>query len=303
MTELQSIKLNDETRPLVTYALFTFNQEKYVLDAVKSALNQTYSPLEIIISDDCSTDSTYNIAQKIIQYYKGPHKIILNRNEKNIGVTNQFNKIFHIAAGNLIIAAAGDDYSTPTRAERVAQEWIKNKLCSGAICSSWIPIDGEGKKSGPPCSNKKNIEDFYIQDRKKHKYHGLIQGACAAWTKDLITRYGNISPDGLCEDLELSYRAAFLGKILLINEPLVYYRIIDDSVSNFNKKNNLSKTIQWHKTRISALNGLEIFLSKNVEKKHFIKINKNIKNLKIKYYVRIKINQIKIIIRSFFGIK
>jgi glycosyltransferase involved in cell wall biosynthesis len=41
-------------RPLVSFVLLTYNQEKYVADALRAALNQTYSPLEIIISDDCS---------------------------------------------------------------------------------------------------------------------------------------------------------------------------------------------------------------------------------------------------------
>ena len=48
-------------KKLVSYCLFAFNQEKYINEAIKGALNQTYSPLEIIISDDCSTDLTFQI--------------------------------------------------------------------------------------------------------------------------------------------------------------------------------------------------------------------------------------------------
>ena len=44
-------------RPLVTFALFAYNQEKYIREAVEGAFAQTYAPLEIILSDDCSTDS------------------------------------------------------------------------------------------------------------------------------------------------------------------------------------------------------------------------------------------------------
>ena len=47
--------------PLVTFALFTYNQERYVREAVEGVLAQTYEPLEIIISDDCSTDMTFSI--------------------------------------------------------------------------------------------------------------------------------------------------------------------------------------------------------------------------------------------------
>lgn len=45
--------------PLVTFALFTFNQQEYVRDAIEGAFSQTYEPLEIILSDNCSSDRTF----------------------------------------------------------------------------------------------------------------------------------------------------------------------------------------------------------------------------------------------------
>ena len=50
--------MNNE-RPLVSFCIVTYNQEKYIRAAIEGALKQTYSPMEIIISDDCSTDGTY----------------------------------------------------------------------------------------------------------------------------------------------------------------------------------------------------------------------------------------------------
>lgn len=45
--------------PLVTFALLAYSQEKYIREAVEGAFAQTYEPLEIILSDDCSSDRTY----------------------------------------------------------------------------------------------------------------------------------------------------------------------------------------------------------------------------------------------------
>jgi len=45
-------------RPLVTFALVAYNQEQYIREAVEGAFAQTYEPLEIILSDDCSSDRT-----------------------------------------------------------------------------------------------------------------------------------------------------------------------------------------------------------------------------------------------------
>jgi len=72
--------------PLVTFALFAYNQGKYIRQAVEGALAQTYENLEIIISDDASPDKTFEIMQELVRDYSGPHKIILNRNERNLGI-------------------------------------------------------------------------------------------------------------------------------------------------------------------------------------------------------------------------
>ena len=80
--------MND--KPLVTISMLTYNQERYVRDAVRGVLAQTYEPLEIVISDDCSTDGTWNIILEEVDAYRksgGVHKnIVLNRNEKNLGL-------------------------------------------------------------------------------------------------------------------------------------------------------------------------------------------------------------------------
>jgi len=49
------------TKPLITFALFAYNQERFIREAVQGAFSQTYSPLEIIMSDDCSKDRTFDI--------------------------------------------------------------------------------------------------------------------------------------------------------------------------------------------------------------------------------------------------
>ena len=65
---------NATDRPLVTFALFAYNQEDYIREAVQGALAQAYEPLEIILSDDCSSDRTYQIMQEMAVVYRGPHQ-------------------------------------------------------------------------------------------------------------------------------------------------------------------------------------------------------------------------------------
>ena len=74
--------------PLVSFVLLTYNQELYVKQAVEGALKQDYPTLEIIISDDCSSDSTFEIIQSVVSTYSGKHKVTILRNSSNgIGIT------------------------------------------------------------------------------------------------------------------------------------------------------------------------------------------------------------------------
>src|SRR5215212_7155005 len=102
--------MNDD-RPLVTFALFAYNQERFIAEAVRGALSQTYSPLEIIISDDGSTDRTFEIIEGEVAGYAGPHEIRLNRIEQNIGWGAHINLVMEMVKGKLIVVAAGDDVS------------------------------------------------------------------------------------------------------------------------------------------------------------------------------------------------
>ena len=74
------------SRPLVTLALMAYNQEQMIEGAVGGALAQTYSPLEILISDDCSTDRAFECAAAAVDDYEGPHQLRLNRNPHNLGL-------------------------------------------------------------------------------------------------------------------------------------------------------------------------------------------------------------------------
>ena len=51
-------------KPLITFLLVSYNQEAYIREAIEGALAQTYSPLEIVISDDCSSDATFSLIKE-----------------------------------------------------------------------------------------------------------------------------------------------------------------------------------------------------------------------------------------------
>ena len=124
-------------KPLVTFAIFSFNQEKYIHDAVQAAFNQSYSPLHIILSDDNSSDKTFSIIENLKNKYSGIHKITLNKNNKNLGISGHINKVMDIAEGELIVVGAGDDISLPNRVAVLVDAWIKKNMTPDLLSSSY----------------------------------------------------------------------------------------------------------------------------------------------------------------------
>ncbi len=87
--------------PLVTFALLSYNQERFTKEALEGVCAQTYSPLEIVISDDCSSDRTFSIISEMVDVYQGPHAIISNRNRKNLGIGANINRVMELTRAEL----------------------------------------------------------------------------------------------------------------------------------------------------------------------------------------------------------
>ena len=79
MSDMFVKKAGDE-QLFVTFVLFAYNQEKYIREAVEGALSQTYGAMEIILSDDRSTDRTFEIMEEVVAEYTGIHEVILRKN-------------------------------------------------------------------------------------------------------------------------------------------------------------------------------------------------------------------------------
>ena len=99
-------------QPLFTVATITYNSEMWVSQAIESILSSSFCDFELLISDDCSTDNTWEIIQK----YNNP-KIRTWRNQQNIGEYQNRNKVLHEARGKYLIFVDGDDilYSNTLR--------------------------------------------------------------------------------------------------------------------------------------------------------------------------------------------
>lgn len=93
--------------PLVTVVCLCYNHGKFIVEALDSVLKQTYSNIELIIVDDCSTDNSV----EVIESWRKQHpEIPFLSNKKNLGNTKSFNQALKLAKGSYIIDLAADDY-------------------------------------------------------------------------------------------------------------------------------------------------------------------------------------------------
>jgi len=208
----------------VTLFVYSYNHEKFIKQAIEGAFAQDYDNLEIILSDDCSTDRTFNIMKGFAENYTGPHKIILNRNEHNLGITNHLNKIMSMGNGDWFVLCAGDDVSLPDRVSKI-MDVVSRDQSIFAVNTSYNVIDEHGFITGCHGFKKDNL---------------VALGATGAWSKTLFDYFGPITHQTIAEDEIIPVRAILLGKLLLMNYPAILYRQHIHSISSPTNVNHIA---------------------------------------------------------------
>ena len=105
------MEMKNDSCPLVSIGLPVFNGEKSLAQALDALLKQDYTNLEIIISDNGSTDRTSEICG---EYLKKDSRLKYHRSEENLGAIWNFNRVFELSSGKYFMWAAHDDLRKPS---------------------------------------------------------------------------------------------------------------------------------------------------------------------------------------------
>jgi glycosyltransferase involved in cell wall biosynthesis len=105
----------------ISVALCTYNGKRFLARQLASIQQQTISPFELVVCDDCSTDGTLQIVREFAASASFP--VRLARNEDNIGFVANFERAIGLCEGDLIALSDQDDIWYPTRLERSQQEF------------------------------------------------------------------------------------------------------------------------------------------------------------------------------------
>jgi glycosyltransferase involved in cell wall biosynthesis len=211
-----------ETAPRVGAILLTWNCAKYVRAALDSVLRQdTDGPMEVIVSDDCSSDDTFAIVRSEVATYRGPHVVQVLQQPLNTGSKSaHLNAIVPRARSDILVSFDGDDVSQPWRVRRIAGAFAANpRTC--AVYSAFSVMDADGRRLGkvevphPPAKGD-SLAWFAQVD-------AYAAGGTLAFRREIFERFGLLDAR-INEDIVLPFRAALLGDVTYLAEPLVCAR-------------------------------------------------------------------------------
>jgi glycosyltransferase involved in cell wall biosynthesis len=202
-----------EKRPLVSVILCTYNGEKFIGQQVDSILRQTYSPIELIISDDASTDQTPGILEK----YKADSRITLFRQDQNIGLSGNFSFAAAQAKGELIAFSDQDDIWLENKIEKLVAH-----IGAGPLVYSNSSLTDE---SGNPTGKKlTDLRAMYSgNDSRCYILYSCVWGHSMLLTRNLLMHSLPVPPT-IHHDIWIAYRAFIEGGIRYHDEVLTLYR-------------------------------------------------------------------------------
>lgn len=114
--------MTEDVQPKVSIHVISYNQELYIAEAIQSAVSQDYRNLEVVISDDASSDRTFSIIRELQSVH--PARIVALRNEANVGITRNSNRALRACSGDYIAFLGGDDVLLPGKISAQV-EWFQ----------------------------------------------------------------------------------------------------------------------------------------------------------------------------------
>lgn len=238
-----------EYQPLVSIPVITYNSSKYVLETLESIKSQTYKNIELVVSDDCSSDTTVDVCRNWIEQNNDRFvRTIIVKSSKNTGVSANCNRAEDACNGDWIKIIAGDDILLPNCVEEYVR-YVQDNTEAWNVFGK-VEVFGGSEQTNQFFS--KVIFDYsFFSLTSKEQYQRLVmKGNCIPAStvfynrnkvKKQNIRYDEQIP--LMEDFPRWILLAKKGeKFNLLDKVTVRYRISDDSISTGNSSSGFKKS-------------------------------------------------------------
>ncbi len=209
-----------------------YNGEKYLEEAIVSVLNQTFTDFEVLVIDDCSTDGSVAIVERL---KKQDSRLKFFQNKKNQGLFANYNRCIEHAAGRFIKPFAQDDILAPSAVGRMVDLMERDHSIALISCSCKI-VDGQGKEGKTRCTFP---ESRKVKGKDTVLYNLL---ALTNWIGEpsTVMYRKEFSGTGFdtrlfhSGDLDMWFRVLLNGDYYFIDEPLASFRRHPGSATSTN---------------------------------------------------------------------
>lgn len=238
------------SEPLISICIPTFNGSQYIEKCIESCLAQSYRNIEIIVCDDCSSDSLLNVLNP---YLKKDCRITLYQNEKNLGLVGNWNKCMNYASGEYIKWLFQDDWMDVNAIEEFVE--IANKGYDFIVSKRNFILNELATDEDKMYYSKKvkTLENYFNQDEvgcyfPTSKIKDIVVSNIALnfiaepslifFKRTLIKEVGVYDHlfHQIC-DLEYNMRLASKVGVYVLNKPLCHFAIHAQSTTNANVNN------------------------------------------------------------------
>ena len=234
----------------VSVLMITYNQEKFIAQAIESALVQQVNfEYEIVIGEDCSTDRTREIVISYLKQY--PDKIRVLLPDKNLGMLHNFSQTFKACRGKYIAILEGDDYWTsPYKLQKQVDFLDNHPECSSCFHNVLVVYDDIKQNH---LYHNEQMNKFYTIEELLYK--NFIPTSSTMFRNGLFETFPSWYFTLLMGDWALNIFNAQRGKLGYINEVLGCYRIHSGGVwTSLSTIQNLEAKINFYKQIDAYLN-------------------------------------------------
>ncbi|MBK1986704.1 glycosyltransferase family 2 protein [Sphaerospermopsis aphanizomenoides BCCUSP55] len=233
--------------PLVSVIIPTYNRQEYLKEAIASAVKQTYQNIEIIVSDNCSSENPQSLVESF-----GDSRIKFWRHPENVGMLNNQMNAFQMARGKYVASLHDDDIWNPDFLAKLVPQLEANSDLILAFCDHYI-INSQGEINA--AITEENTR-FYQRDKLASGIYqdfikiGLVDKsiptAAACVIRNGLIDWNSIPLEvGGMWDLYLTYLCCISGySIYYCSEKLTRYRNHDQTDTNISGSRNVQAKIR-----------------------------------------------------------
>lgn len=238
--------VGSSVNPLISVLVPSYNYVQYITQAIDSALEQTYPNIEVVVTDNISTDAT---AETVRTRYAGDPRVRFFVNERNIGLVPNFNRALEHARGEFVLWLSADDWLLPTHLARLHEVFEREPqldvVYSGAyFCDETGRLYNVRNMPGQLPVDYVDVRDELVE---------MLTTTCqvclptALFRRSLFTELGPMD-EGLrvAADWELAVRIASAGKrFAYLNAPSMCVRLHGDQASGDAYHNDGSNYLEF----------------------------------------------------------